>query len=156
MTSPMGGSALREKALRERMSRIRIAVVVALAGLAIYVSVSLFRGLFWLWPSDFAEVMQTDLSLRVIDIEPGGEADRAGIRVGDRVEGPVPARPKLGMALSPQSAAASLMLVGAHANGRLPDRDEVRSIGSLLRALGTVGTETFERVSPMAGVRVVS
>ncbi len=67
---------------------------------------------------------------------------------------PEPARPKLGMALSSQSASASLMLVGAHANGRLPDRDEVRSISSLLREFATVGTEMSE-ISPMAG-RVVS
>ncbi len=69
---------------------------------------------------------------------------------------PEPAQPKLGMSILPQSAAASLMLVGAHANGRLPDRDEVRSIGSLLRDFVIVGTKIDERVTPMRVSRLVS
>ena len=39
----------------------------------------------------------------------------------------------MGIALSAQTATGSLILVGAHVNGRRPDRDEVRGIASLLR-----------------------
>ena len=45
------------------------------------------------------------------------------------------------MSLSPQTAAESLILVGAHVNGRRPDYDEVRGIASLLREFGGIGTE---------------
>ena len=46
---------------------------------------------------------------------------------------PLAARPSAGMSLSPQTTGESLLLVGVHANGRRPDRDEVRGIASLLR-----------------------
>ena len=49
---------------------------------------------------------------------------------------PEPGRPKLGIALSAQTGTERLILVGAHVNGRRPDRDEVRGIASLVRELG--------------------
>ncbi len=52
-----------------------------------------------------------------------------------------PGRPSAGMSLSPQTADESLLLVGAHANGRRPDRDEVSGIASLLREFATMNAE---------------
>ncbi len=49
-------------------------------------------------------------------------------------------RPSVGISLSPESADESLLLVGAHVNGRRPDRDEVRGIASLLHEFPTIAT----------------
>ncbi len=69
------------------MVRLRIAVVAILAAWALFFSLAPLRGTFWTRPSDRS--MQTDSRLTVVDVDPGGPAERAGIRVGDRIEGPV-------------------------------------------------------------------
>ncbi len=60
---------------------------------------------------------------------------------------PEPARPTVGMSSSAQTAGASLILVGAHLNGRRPDREEVRGIASLLSEFDNAGIGTADRAS---------
>ena len=48
-----------------------------------------------------------------------------------------PGRPSVGLSLSPRTASESLLLVGAHASGRRPDGDEMRSIASLLHEVAS-------------------
>ena len=64
-----------------------------------------------------------------------------------------PARPKIGILRLPQTAAESLILVGAHENGRRPDHDEVRGIASLLNEVAKAGTEMAGRPFPPAARR---
>ncbi|MGA8099677.1 MAG: hypothetical protein WB810_13570, partial [Candidatus Cybelea sp.] len=64
-----------------------------------------------------------------------------------------PGRPAVGISLSPQTAAGSLILVGVHLNGRRPDYDEVRGIASLLREFVKSGTEIDSGLDPAAALR---
>ena len=82
----MGRLVHHAEPLAPTMPRLRIAVVAALAAWALFFSLAPLRGLFWLRPGEFP--LQTDSSLTVVNVDPGGGAERAGIRVGDRVEGP--------------------------------------------------------------------
>ena len=68
------------------MTGVRIAIVVILAALVVFFSLMPIRAIFWLHP-DYNS-LTTDSSLRVVDVDAGGPAERAGIRVGDRVEAP--------------------------------------------------------------------
>ncbi len=60
------------------------------------------------------------------------------------------------MSLSPQTTGGSLILVGAHVNGRRPDRDEARRIAELLHEFGRIGTEMEATRSPAAALRSLS
>lgn len=64
-----------------------------------------------------------------------------------------PGRPAVGISLSPQTAAGSLILVGVHLNGRRPDYDEVRGIASLLREFVKNGNEIGSGLDPAAALR---
>jgi hypothetical protein len=68
------------------MGRMRIAAVAILAAWALFFSLAPLRGSFWLRPGQTP--FRTDSTLTVVDVDPGGPAARAGIRFGDRVEGP--------------------------------------------------------------------
>ncbi len=68
------------------MTRVRIAIIVILAVLVVFFSLMPIRAMFWLHPG--YNSLTTDSSLRVVDVDAGGPAERAGIRVGDRVEVP--------------------------------------------------------------------
>ena len=77
-----------------------------------------------------------------------GEAQTVGLNVPAE-----PNKPTVGMLLSPCTTAESLILVGAHVNGRRPDQDEVRGIGALLREFARIGIDRIGPVSPAAARR---
>ena len=76
------------------------------------------------------------------------ETDLAHLKVPEE-----PARPKIGVSRFPQTEAESLILVGAHENGRCPDHDEARGIASLLSEFAKVGTEMAGLPFPPAARR---
>ena len=86
MAAQMGRFARRAEELARKMPQMRIAVVAILAAWALFFSLGPINGLFWLRPGDFP--LETDSRLTVNDVDSGGPAERAGIRVGDHVEGP--------------------------------------------------------------------
>ena len=64
------------------MRLLGTAVVVLLTVWAAYFSLGPLHGLFWLTPGEFD--VRADSSMRVTEVDSGGAAERAGIRVGDR------------------------------------------------------------------------
>ncbi len=64
------------------MRLLGTAVVALLTAWAAYFSLAPLHGLFWLTPGEFD--VTADSSLRVTEVDSGGAAERAGIRVGDR------------------------------------------------------------------------
>ena len=67
--------------------RLRTAVVAILAAWALFFSLAPLRAFFWLPPLDLGVL--TDSTLKVIDVDAGGPADRNGIRLGDRLGSPL-------------------------------------------------------------------
>ncbi len=68
------------------MVRLRIAVLAILVAWTLFFSLGPLRAIFWIHPGEIP--VQTNSSLRVVLVIPGSSAERAGIRVGDRIEGP--------------------------------------------------------------------
>ena len=66
------------------MSAIRISVVALLAACSLWFTLPSMRGLFWLHPGSFG--VTADSSMRVVEVDSPGPAERAGVRVGDQFD----------------------------------------------------------------------
>ncbi len=88
MAGVMGRLARRAEEMTAEMAPMRIAFVAILAAwMLFFSSLAPFRGTFWVRPG--GHPLQADSRLNVVDVDPGGSAERAGIRIGDRIEGSV-------------------------------------------------------------------